>query len=323
MHLPSRQSRTLVDPRKAHNRTVLTLGGNALIRPGETGSVQEQWERAAQLAKFIRQMAPEDELILTHGNGPQVGRILLRSDLCSETISPVPIDVAVAATQGQMGIMLQQCLESFAKRKSATILTQVLVNADDPAFLNPEKFIGRFYSKTEAMTKASSLGWTVKEDPGRGWRRVVASPRPYEIVESDSIMTLLNAGITVIACGGGGVPVIRHEGHLVGVEAVVDKDRSSALLAHVVEANRMICLTGVDAVMLDFATPKARPLRQATLSEIAAHLDEGQFPEGSMAPKIRAAMQFLIDGGKCVIITSPERLPEALLGKAGTLITQD
>jgi carbamate kinase len=313
----------LADPRKARLRTVLTLGGNALIRPGETGSVQEQWQRAAQLATFIGQMPPEDELILTHGNGPQVGRILLRSDLCSENISPVPIDVAVAATQGQMGIMLQQCLESVAKRPAATVLTQVLVRADDPAFLEPQKFIGRFYSEQEALSKAADFGWTVREDPGRGWRRVVASPRPYAIVERDSILALLNHGITVIACGGGGVPVIRHGEHLLGVEAVVDKDRSSALLANVVGANRLICLTGVDAVMVDFATPNARAIKKATLSEIAVHLDDGQFPKGSMAPKIRSAMQFLIDGGESVLITSPERLPEALAGGAGTWITQD
>jgi len=313
----------LADPRKARTRTVLTLGGNALIRPGETGSVQEQWQRAAQLATFIKKMPPEDELVLTHGNGPQVGRILLRSDLCSEDIPPVPIDVAVAATQGQMGIMLQQCLESVAKRPAATVLTQVLVRADDPAFLEPQKFIGRFYTQQEALSKAADFGWTVREDPGRGWRRVVASPQPYAIVERDSILALLSHGITVIACGGGGVPVIRHGDHLVGVEAVVDKDRSSALLAHVVNANRMICLTGVDAVMLDFATPNARAIKKATVSEISAHLAEGQFPKGSMAPKIRSAIQFLVDGGESVLITSPERLPEALEGLAGTWITQD
>jgi carbamate kinase len=268
-------------------------------------------------------MPRSEELVLTHGNGPQVGRILLRSDLCSNEISPVPIDVAVAATQGQMGIMLQQCLESVAQRPAATILTQVLVRADDPAFLTPQKFIGRFYTQAEAQSKAADLGWTVREDPGRGWRRVVASPRPYAIVEKASIIALLDHGITVIACGGGGVPVIRDGDHLTGVEAVVDKDRSSALLAHIVGANRMICLTGVDAVMVDFATPKARAIRNTTLSEMATHLENGQFPEGSMAPKIRSAMQFLIDGGESVLITSPERLPDALAGRAGTLITQD
>jgi carbamate kinase len=301
----------------------LTLGGNALIRPGETGSEQAQWERAAQLAGFIREMPLEDELVLTHGNGPQVGRILLRSDLCSDEIPPVPIDVAVAATQGQMGIMLQQTIESIAKRPAATLLTQVLVRADDPAFMNPQKFIGRFYSEDEALSKAASLGWFIREDPGRGWRRVVASPKPYEIVERHAIVALLKAGITVIACGGGGVPVIRHGDQLVGVEAVVDKDLSSALLAHLVNADRLICLTGVDEVMVDFGKPNARPIRNTTLSKISRLMKAGQFPEGSMGPKIRSAINFLADGGKKVIITSPEKLPAALSGTAGTHIVQD
>ena len=305
------------------SRTVLTVGGNALIRPGEEGSVQEQWVRAANLAGLIAQLPRSMQLILTHGNGPQVGRVLLRSDLCSSTVPPVPIDVAVSATQGEMGIMLQQAIESIAGRPTATILTQVLVRRDDPAFVEPQKFIGRFYTHDEALEKASDLGWSVKEDPGRGWRRVVASPRPYEIIERASITALLNAGITVIACGGGGVPVIRHSGRLIGVEAVVDKDRSSALLAHLVNADQLVCLTGVDEVMVDFGLPTARAIHQATLSEISEHLDAGEFPEGSMAPKIRSAMQFLIDGGERVIITSPERLSDALRGEAGTHLVPD
>ena len=313
----------MVQPVKGSSRTVLTVGGNALIRPGEEGSVQEQWLRAANLAKLIAQLPPSMQLILTHGNGPQVGRVLLRSDLCSTTVPPVPIDVAVAATQGQMGIMLQQAIESISGRPSTTLLTQVLVRQDDPAFREPQKFIGRFYTQAEAIEKATDLGWTVKEDPGRGWRRVVASPRPYEIIEQASITALLEAGVTVIACGGGGVPVIRVGGRLVGVEAVVDKDRSSALLAHLVKADQLVCLTGVDEVMVDFGLPTERAIHQATLSEIAAHLEAGEFPEGSMAPKIRSAMQFLIDGGKRVIITSPERLTDALRGEAGTHLVPD
>ena len=313
----------MVQPVKGSSRTVLTVGGNALIRPGEEGSVQEQWIRAANLARLIREMPLSMQLILTHGNGPQVGRVLLRSDLCSETVPSVPIDVAVAATQGEMGIMLQQAIESITKRPTTTLLTQVLVRRDDPAFQEPQKFIGRFYTESEALEKATELGWTVKQDPGRGWRRVVASPRPYEIIERDSITALLEAGITVIACGGGGVPVIRHGGRLVGVEAVVDKDRSSALLAHLVKADQLVCLTGVDEVMVDFGLPTQRAIHRATLSEIAEHLDAGEFPEGSMAPKIRSAMQFLIDGGQRVIITSPERLIDALRGDAGTHLVPD
>ncbi len=313
----------MAHPVEGRSRTVLTVGGNALIRPGEEGSITEQWQRAANLATLISQLPKSMELILTHGNGPQVGRVLLRSDLCSATVPPIPIDMAVASTQGQMGIMLQQAIESIAKRPTTTLLTQVLVRQDDPAFQDPKKFIGRFYTKEEALARASDLGWSVKEDPGRGWRRVVASPRPYEIVERKAIDALLKAGVTVIACGGGGVPVIRHGDRLVGVEAVVDKDRSSALLAHMVKADQLVCLTGVDEVMVDFGLPTARAIHRASLSEIANYLDAGEFPEGSMAPKIRSAMQFLIDGGQRVIITSPERLRDALAGTAGTHIVPD
>lgn len=305
---------------KQPQRTVLTVGGNALIRPGEEGSIQEQWQRALTLALIISELPEDEQLVLTHGNGPQVGRILLRSDLCSAEVPEVPIDVAVAGTQGQMGMMLQQAIESIAKRPTITILTQVLVDASDPEFQKPQKFIGRFYSKEEAETKSANFGWMVKEDPGRGWRRVVASPQPHEILEKDAIHTLLRQGFTVIACGGGGVPVIRHGEHLVGVEAVVDKDRSSALLAHLVKANRLVCLTGVDEVMVDFGTDQARPIHQASLLDMEAHLKDGQFPEGSMAPKIRSALQFLRVGGDEVIITSPEKLGDALQGNAGTHI---
>ena len=303
-------------------RTVLTVGGNALVRPGEEGSVNEQRKRSLELAEKIASLPPSMELILTHGNGPQVGRVLLRSDLCSDTVPPVPIDMAVSATQGQMGIMLQQAIESVAKRPAASVLTQVLVRADDPAFQNPNKFIGRFYSKEEAHAKAEALGWQIREDPGRGWRRVVASPQPLKIIEREAIDAMLKAGITVIACGGGGVPVIREDDQHVGIAAVVDKDRSSALLAHMVRADWLISLTGVDEVMVDFAKPSERPIKSATLAEMKAHLDAGQFPEGSMAPKIRSALQFLTDGGQKVIVTSPEKLALAIEGKAGTHISR-
>ena len=305
---------------KQPQRTVLTVGGNALVRPGEEGSIQEQWQRALKLALFISEMPADEQLVLTHGNGPQVGRILLRSDLCSAEVPEVPIDVAVAATQGQMGMMLQQAIESIANRPTVTILTQVLVETSDPEFKEPNKFIGRFYTQEEAELKSANFGWVVKDDPGRGWRRVVASPQPHQILEKDAIHTLLRQGFTVIACGGGGVPVIQHGEHLVGVEAVVDKDRSSALLAHLVNANRLICLTGVDEVMVDFGTPQARPIHRASLMEMQTHLEDGQFPEGSMGPKIRSALQFLRVGGDEVVITSPERLGDALNGGVGTHI---
>ena len=305
------------------HRVVLTLGGNALIRPDEVGSAKEQWRRAIGLAKTIAKMPPTVQLVITHGNGPQVGRVLLRSDLCANEIPPIPVDLAVANTQGEIGLMLQQAIDSAGERTAIAVLTQVIVNKDDPGFVNPTKFIGSYYTEEEAKRRAEALLWNVKEDPGRGWRRVVPSPEPLDIVEQLAIETLLVRGFTVIACGGGGVPVIRKGDRLKGVEAVVDKDRSSALLAHKIKANSLICLTGVDEVMLDFGKPTMRSLRTISVSEAKRFLQEGQFPEGSMGPKIRSALQFLSDGGKEVLITSPELLESALKGERGTRIIQD
>jgi carbamate kinase len=305
------------------HRVVLTIGGNALIRPDEIGSVKEQWKRAIGLAKTIAKMPPTVQLVITHGNGPQVGRVLLRSDLCANEIPPIPVDLAVANTQGEIGLMLQQAIHSMGKRLAIAVLTQVIVNKDDVGFINPTKFIGSYYSEEEAKRRAASLGWSVKEDSGLGWRRVVPSPEPLEIVEQRAIEALLVQGFTVIACGGGGVPVIRKGDRLRGVEAVVDKDRSSALLAHKIGANSLICLTAVDEVMLDFGKPTMRPLRELSMDDARRYLEDGQFPEGSMGPKVRSALKFLNDGGGEVLITSPELLEEALKGKRGTRIVRD
>ena len=280
------------------HRVILTIGGNALIRPEEVGSVEEQWGRAISLAKILAKMPPTIQLVITHGNGPQVGRVLLRSDLCAKEVPPIPVDLAVANTQGEIGLMLQQAIHTIGNRLAIAVLTQVIVNKDDPGFINPTKFIGSHYSEEEAKRRATSLGWIVKEDSGQGWRRVVPSPEPLEIVEQHAIEALLVQGFTVIACGGGGVPVIRKGDRLRGVEAVVDKDRSSALLAHKIGANTLICLTGVDEVMLDFGKPTMRPLRVLPMDDARRYLEEGQFPEGSMGPKIRAALKFLSDGGE-------------------------
>jgi len=305
------------------HRVVLTLGGNALIRPDEVGSVKEQWKRAIALAKSIAKMPPTLQLVITHGNGPQVGRVLLRSDLCAEEIPPIPVDLAVANTQGEIGLMLQQAIDSVGRREAIAVLTQVIVNKDDPGFIDPTKFIGSYYSEDEAKRRADLLGWTVKEDSGKGWRRVVPSPEPIEIVEQKAIEALLQKGFTVIACGGGGVPVIAKSDRLRGVEAVVDKDRSSALLAHKIGAKTLVCLTGVDEVMLDFNKPSMRALREISMDDAYRYLEEGQFPPGSMGPKIQAALQFLKVGGSEVIITSPELLEEALVGKRGTRIIRE
>ncbi len=301
-------------------RIVVTIGGNALVRVGEEGRFEQQFKRAQELAIILGKIPAEIQLILTHGNGPQVGRILLRSELCSDTVPPVPVNQAVAATQGQMGLVLQQTLDNQTRRPTVTVLTQVIVDGSDPGFLEPTKPIGRYYTEEEAQQRAEEFGWVVRQYATRGWRRIVASPQPLKIVECPAIEQLLDGGFTVVACGGGGVPTVIRDGNLFPVEAVVDKDRSTALLAHQVGADVLFSLTGVDEVQLDYDTPQAKTLREVSRKEMGEHLEAGQFPPGSMGPKIRSALQFLNDGGTEVVITSPELLGEALEGRRGTRI---
>lgn len=301
-------------------RIVVALGGNALIKPGETGTTAQQLSCAHQVARVLSALPADTELVVTHGNGPQVGRILLRSDLCANEVPPVPLDVAVAATQGQIGLMLQQALCSTLGRAVSAVLTRVLVSAEDPDFQDPTKFVGRFYLEDEAKLRAQTLGWQVKEDPGRGWRRVVPSPKPIEILDLEAARILLEAGHVVLACGGGGVPMIDIHGERVTVEAVIDKDRASALLAAHLCAPILVILTGVDEVMLNFATPQVRALSHVTAAELRTYQAAGQFPPGSMGPKIEAALDFLKRGGQEVLITSPESFADAMAGKRGTRV---
>ena len=300
---------------------VVALGGNALIQPGEEGTVDQQLACARQVAATLKGLDEGDRIVVVHGNGPQVGRVLLRSDLCAAEVPPVPIDVAVAATCGELGLLLSQALRDSLGRRATTVLTHVRVDLADPAFQEPTKYIGRFYTEDEARLRAMTLGWSVKEDPGRGWRRVVPSPRPSEVLEADDVRALLDRGNVVVACGGGGIPVARAHGRDFSVEAVVDKDHSAALLAHQLDADELVIVTGVDEVMLDFGEPGQRPLREVGAAELEEHLEAGQFPPGSMGPKIRAALDFLGGGpGRSVCITSPERLRAAFRGERGTRI---
>ena len=302
-------------------RTVVALGGNALVRPGEEGTPAQQAARAKEAAKHLAAFPKETELVVTHGNGPQVGELLLRSDLTADKFPTIPIDLAVAATQGQIGIMLQHALTAALGRPASTVCTTVMVSATDPDFQNPTKYVGGFYDAEGAKAQTSALGWVMKEDPGRGFRRVVPSPKPTSIVEVESVRTLVSSGVVVVACGGGGVPGYMADGKLVPVEAVVDKDLSSAIMARELGATRLIILTAVDEVMIDFGKESQKVLREVGTAELKQYASDGQFPPGSMGPKIEAVLAFL-DGnpGGEVLITSPESFGEALAGKRGTWI---
>lgn len=292
---------------------MVALGGNALARPGDRGTWAEQTARAAEVAILLAGLHAPGGLIVTHGNGPQVGVHLLRSDLLRDRVPPTRLDIAVAATQGELGWVLQRALGAALAARGETrlvvaLLTQVVVDDRDPAFAAPTKFVGAFYSQAEAERNAAELGWRVARDSDRGWRRVVPSPLPQEVVEAEVIGALAAQGRVVIAGGGGGVPVIRRGGQLLGVEAVIDKDLTAALLARRVGASRLIILTGVEHVWIRYGTPEATALETVSAAQLAIYLAEGHFPEGSMGPKIRAALQFLAAGGREVCITTPEAL---------------
>lgn len=308
---------------------LVAVGGNALIRDSKHSTIPDQIETVAETCKHVAGIIENGwDVILTHGNGPQVGFLLLRSELASKTVHPIPLDTAGADTQGAIGYWMQQALHNeFVKRgmdkKAVTVVTQVVVREDDPAFQSPSKPVGPFYSEEDARRYQRERGWAVKEDAGRGWRRVVPSPLPYEIAEIDPIRSLVNAGFVVIAGGGGGIPVVRDSrGMLRGVEGVIDKDYASALLAAGVGANVFVITTAVEKVALNYKKPNQIEVAQLTVEEARRHLADGQFPDGSMGPKIKAAVQFLEKGGDEVIITSPEALGRAIEGSTGTRITR-
>ncbi len=322
---PQRAVREAEGPAHSGGPLVVALGGNALIRPGEAGTPVQQAERVAEVAPALLSLAGPAGLVITHGNGPQVGRHLLRSDLLKLQIPPTTVELAVAATQAEIGLMIVQALANAQHDRAApldvlALLTRVLVSADDPAFQSPTKFVGGFMDAETAQVQAAELGWQVRRDGDRGWRRVVPSPRPQRVLEADQIAALCRQGIIVVACGGGGVPVVQAHGQFAGVEAVVDKDRASAVLALELGAPRMIILTAVAQVWRDYGTPAAQALGRIHASELRSLWSAGQFPAGSMGPKIEAALAFLDGGGGSVLITSPEHLPQALRGEGGTLV---
>ncbi len=304
---------------------LLALGGNAIIPPGKGGRIDQQIGVAEktmrQVAAFLR---PPDQLLITHGNGPIVGNILIRNQAAAHEIAPMPLDVCGADSQGGIGYMLQQVLLNELRRIGSsrgvvTVVTQVRVEADDPAFARPTKPIGPFYDRRRAEELRVANGWQVIEDAGRGYRRVVPSPRPQEIIEAAVIRALLDAGVVVIAAGGGGIPVVRDAGgQLRGIEAVIDKDRAAVELARAVQSDLFINVTGVARVSIGFGTSKQQDLESLPVDEAERFLAAGEFPAGSMGPKIEAAIDFLAAGGSEVLITSPAVLQEALDGRGGT-----
>jgi carbamate kinase len=308
------------------NVAVVAVGGNSLIKDKNRQTVPDQFDATRETCTHIASMIEQGwKVVITHGNGPQVGFILLRSELASNVLHTVPLDSCGADTQGAIGYMIQQCLYNEFKQRGikksvASVVTQTLVGKNDPAFQNPSKPIGPFYDKEKAEKYRKERGWNVMEDAGRGWRRVVPSPIPVKIIEQDVIKSLVNKGIIVIAVGGGGIPVIEHDGRLKGAEAVIDKDYASALLATGIKADLFLISTAVEKVALNFGKPNQKSLDRMALAEAKKYLEQGHFPSGSMGPKIEAIISYLEHGGKEALITNPENLERALRGETGTRI---
>ena len=308
---------------------VVAIGGNSIIKDNASQSVVHQESAVKEVAESVLAMLSSDyNIVLTHGNGPQVGLDLRRAEIAHEQegLPLTPLANCVADTQGGIGYLIQQalnnCLGRNGEKKAVTVITQVEVDKNDPNFTHPAKPIGAFFSEAQCATlKVAHPDWQFVEDSGRGYRRVVASPEPKRIVEADAIRALINQGYVVVGVGGGGIPVIRNElGDYQSVDAVIDKDLSTALLAHEISADILIITTGVEKVCINFGKPEQRALGEVTVAEMARYSEEGHFPPGSMLPKITASLAFLRQGGKRVIITTPEKLPEALRGETGTHI---
>ncbi|MFB0562836.1 MAG: carbamate kinase [Candidatus Lokiarchaeia archaeon] len=308
-------------------KVCVALGGNAILKYKDRGTAMEQFEKVRRTAEYLVQMIKDGyKIIITHGNGPQVGDILIRNERCSDILPPMPLDVLGAESQGMIGYMIQQAMWNELRRVGlsipvVTFVTQVVVDKDDPAFKNPEKFVGSFYTIFEAERLKEERGWVLRDDAGRGFRRVVPSPKPKYIVEIDTIKRLYNEGVVVIAAGGGGIPIFEREvGSLQGVEAVIDKDLTGERLATSIGAETYLILTDIEGVAINFRKPNQKFLKQMSIVQAREYLEQGQFERGSMKPKIEASVKFITEGGKRVIISSLELGEKALKGKAGTLI---
>jgi carbamate kinase len=304
---------------------LIAFGGNALLPENERGLQEEQMRNAQHAARLMVHMVRKGyELIIVHGNGPQVGNLLIQMEEAITKIPPFSLDVCDAMTEGSMGFMLEKAVINELRTHSidkevATLVTQVVVDKDDPAFANPTKPVGPFYTKYRAQALAKEKKWTMVEDAGRGYRKVVPSPKPIDVVSKWVIRDLVCAGRIVVAAGGGGIPVIINgRGLFKGVEAVIDKDYVASLIAREVKVDLFIILTGIERVYLDFGTPQQRPVESMTIEQAQEYLAQGQFPRGSMGPKIEAAIEFIQAGGKEVLITSASHLKAALLNRSGT-----
>lgn len=308
------------------SKIVLAIGGNAIIKEGQKGTIEEQQQNIYESCEPVLGLIEEgNTVVITHGNGPQVGNTLIKSKMAESVVPAYPLDVCDAETQGNLGYLIQQAfnnkmVERKINKTVTTVVTQAIVSKDDPAFENPTKPIGPFYSKEEMEEIVKQENLTFIEDSGRGYRRVVPSPKPMKIVEKEAIEALLDKDITVITAGGGGIPVVEENGKLEGVAAVIDKDFASALLAAEINADYLFILTGVEQVAIHFGTPNQQNLFEMTVDEALRYMEEGHFPKGSMGPKIEAAIMFLNKGGKNVIITSIDKLQDALQGKTGTRV---
>lgn len=314
---------------------VIAIGGNSLIKRRDKQSVEDQYFALCETMEYVADVIARGwQVVITHGNGPQVGFIMLRSEIARAVagMHMVPLASCVADTQGAIGYQIQQALDNVLRRRglvagagrTVSVVTQVRVDIDDPGFRDPDKFVGESYEESQLPDlRREHPDWTLREDAGRGWRRVVPSPVPREVIELDAIRSLLGAGFNVVCTGGGGIPVVRMPEGLFSVDAVIDKDLASSLLATRLGASLLAISTCVEHVALNYGTPMQQALRTVTASEMERYLTEGHFPAGSMGPKIRAAVDFIRNGGNEVVITSPEYLNAALTEGAGTHITKD
>lgn len=315
---------------KQQKTIVVALGGNAITRENQIGTIDEQFANTRQSLEGIAALVHLGyNVLITHGNGPQIGNELIRVEEAGNLVPTLPLGVLVGDTEGGMGYMIEQCLinvlnDAGVSRETCCLVTQVMIDPDDPAITNPTKYVGPFYTAEEAAELKKTRGWNIKEDRGRGFRRVVPSPTPLSIVQKEVIRKMIKHDVVVIAAGGGGIPVYKAEnGWLEGLDGVIDKDLASALLGNEVGAEELMILTGVDKVAINFRQPDEQYLDRMTISEARQYLDEGQFPPGSMGPKIKAAIRFLEGGGEKVTITSIEKSGEVLQGDVGTVIVHD